>query len=46
MDMLDERLVLESETYEDYLDLFVQPQDLFYLRDRHLARRIVSLGYR
>ncbi len=41
-----ERLLLECDTYEDYLDAFVQPQDLFYLRDRQLARQIVSLGYR
>lgn len=46
MDMLDERLVLECDTYEEYLDLFVLPQDLFYLRDCHLARKIVALGYR
>lgn len=46
MDLLDDRPLLECETYEDYLDLFVQPQDLFYLRDCHMARRIVALGYR
>lgn len=41
-----DKLLLESETYEEYLDAFVQPQDLFYLRDPHLARQIVKLGYR
>lgn len=46
MDFLDERQVLECGTYEEYLDLFVQPQDLFYLRDCDLARKIVTLGYR
>ncbi|KAG4076513.1 hypothetical protein HA402_011329 [Bradysia odoriphaga] len=39
-------LLLESESYEDYLDAFVQPKDLFYLRDPRLARQIVTLGYR
>lgn len=46
MDMFDERKLLDCETYEEYLDSFVQPQDMFYLRDPHFARMIVQLGYR
>lgn len=46
MDMFDETQLLNYETYADYLDSMVQPQDLFYLRDPHFARMVVQLGYR
>jgi hypothetical protein len=36
----------EFETYEQYLDSFVQPRDLFYLEDEALARQLVELGCR
>lgn len=44
--VMDVELLLESETYEEYLDAFVQQKDLFYLRDIRLARQLVTLGYR
>ena len=33
------------ETYEDYLDSFITPLDLFYLEDKELARQLNELGY-
>lgn len=36
----------DFETYEEYLDSFVQPRDLFYLEDEALARQLVELGCR
>eukprot|EP00759_Apiculatamorpha_spiralis_P017530 PhF_6_TR23742/c0_g1_i1/m.33160 len=41
-----DKSVLEYATYEDYLDDYVTPQDLFYLEDPDNARQIVELGYR
>lgn len=46
MDMFDERKLLDYDTYENYLDSFVQTDDLFYLRNRNFARMIAGLGYR
>lgn len=40
------RNISDCQTYEDYLDLFVTPQDLFYLGDADNARQIVELGYK
>lgn len=33
------------ETYEQYLDEQVTPEDLYYLEDKDLARQLVELGY-
>eukprot|EP00755_Sulcionema_specki_P013377 Sspe_Gene.53839::Locus_29725_Transcript_1_1_Confidence_1.000_Length_420::g.53839::m.53839 len=41
-----DKSILEWQTYEDYLDKFVQPEDLFYLDDPDNARQIVELGYK
>lgn len=41
-----ERIVLDCNTYDDYLDLQVTPQDLMYLEDPDNARQIVELGYK
>lgn len=40
------RNVADCQTFEDYLDLFVTEQDLFYLEDADNARQIVELGYK
>eukprot|EP01064_Diplonema_japonicum_P001442 TRINITY_DN10927_c0_g1_i2.p1 TRINITY_DN10927_c0_g1~~TRINITY_DN10927_c0_g1_i2.p1 ORF type:complete len:234 (+),score=47.29 TRINITY_DN10927_c0_g1_i2:73-774(+) len=41
-----DKSILEWQTYEDYLDKYVQPEDLFYLEDPDNARQIVELGYK
>ncbi|KAJ9449371.1 hypothetical protein DIPPA_06812 [Diplonema papillatum] len=41
-----DKSILEWQTYEDYLDKFVQPEDLYYLEDPDNARQIVELGYK
>eukprot|EP01065_Artemidia_motanka_P051527 TRINITY_DN9115_c0_g4_i1.p1 TRINITY_DN9115_c0_g4~~TRINITY_DN9115_c0_g4_i1.p1 ORF type:complete len:247 (+),score=70.09 TRINITY_DN9115_c0_g4_i1:27-743(+) len=41
-----DKSILDIGTYEDYLDKFVQPEDLFYLEDPDNARQIVELGYK
>lgn len=46
MDIFDDRKLLAYETYEDYLDSFVQTDDIFYLRNRDFARINAALGYR
>lgn len=38
--------IADCQTFEDYLDLFVTEQDLFYLEDADNARQIVELGYK
>lgn len=38
--------ITDYTTYEDYLDLQVTPQDLYYLGDQNLARQIVELKYK
>ena len=43
-DMLDSNLDA-YETYEEYLDDQMVPQDLFYLEDRDLARQLIEVGY-
>ena len=40
----DEQLE-QYETYEDYLDQKLNPNDLFYLEDQELARQLVEVGY-
>lgn len=46
MDIFDDRNLLAYETYEDYLDSFVQTDDIFYLRNLNFARINAALGYR
>ncbi len=46
MDVFDERELLNCDTYDDYLDTFVQNDDLFYLRNRKMARMVAALGLR
>lgn len=46
MDMFDERELLNYDTYEDYLDSFIQNDDMFYLRNKDVARMVAALGYR
>lgn len=41
----DKRLV-QFETYEDYLDSLVTPQDLCNLQNTVAARTLAELGYR
>ena len=42
----DSRLLGKYQTYEDYLDDQVRPEDMYYLEDEELARQLVELGYR
>lgn len=46
MDAFDDRRLLAYNTYEEYLDSFVQTDDIFYLRSRDFARIKAALGYR
>lgn len=46
MDIFDDRKLLGYNTYEEYLDSFVQTDDIFYLRNRDFARINAALGYR
>ena len=46
MDIFDDRKLLAYDTYEGYLDSFVQNDDIFYLRNRDFARINAALGYR
>ncbi|KAJ6646105.1 Cilia- and flagella-associated protein [Pseudolycoriella hygida] len=46
MDIFDDRKLLDYETYEDYLDSFVQTDDIFYLRNRDFVRINAALGHR
>nr|CAD7460476.1 unnamed protein product [Timema tahoe] len=41
-----DRRLLQFHSYEDYLDSFVTPTDLKYLRSTVAARAIAELGYR
>ena len=41
---LDNTLV-DFNTYEDYLDSQMTPEDLFYLEDQELARQLIEVGY-
>lgn len=41
----DKRLV-QFETYEDYLDSLVTPQDICNLQNTVAARTLAELGYR
>ena len=42
-EMLDNGLTQFKE-YEDYLDEQMHPNDLFYLEDKELARRLIEVG--
>ncbi|XP_037052322.1 cilia- and flagella-associated protein 299-like [Bradysia coprophila] len=46
MDKFDERELLNYDTYDDYLDSFVQSDDMFYLRNSEMARMVAALGLR
>ena len=39
-------VVERFETYEDYLDSQLTPNDMGYLEDEEMARQLVELGYR
>lgn len=41
-----DRRLLQFQTYEDYLDSLVTPQDLCYLQSVEISRTIAELGYR
>ena len=43
-DLLDSNLDAFN-TYEEYLDDQMIPQDLFYLEDIDLARQLIEVGY-
>ncbi|KAI9537118.1 hypothetical protein NQZ68_028247 [Dissostichus eleginoides] len=38
--------VTQFKVYEDYLDSKVKPMDLFYLKSRELARKLVEHGHK
>ncbi|KAI4820588.1 hypothetical protein KUCAC02_028561, partial [Chaenocephalus aceratus] len=38
--------VTQFKVYEDYLDSKVKPMDLFYLKSRELARKLVKHGHK
>jgi hypothetical protein len=46
--MAADELALETEfqTYEDYLDSQIKPEDMYYLGNEELARQLVELGQR
>lgn len=46
MDLFDERKLLNYNTYEEYLDSFTTPDDLFYLQNTLYTRMIAGLGFR
>ena len=33
------------QNYEEYLDLHMSDEDLFYLEDKELARQLIEVGY-
>lgn len=39
-------IVSQFETYEEYLDSLITQEDLDYLQDEALARRLIELGHR
>ncbi|KAL7839572.1 hypothetical protein SRHO_G00262300 [Serrasalmus rhombeus] len=39
-----ESVVTQFNTYEDYLDSRIRPLDLYYLKDKKMARQLVELG--
>ena len=41
-----DEVVDHFDTYEEYLDTFVETEDLRYLGESEIARIIVELGYR
>ncbi|XP_029456057.1 cilia- and flagella-associated protein 299 isoform X2 [Rhinatrema bivittatum] len=41
-----DNLVIQFNTYEDFLDSQITSLDLYYLEDEELARQLVELGYR
>lgn len=45
-DTKKDEVVDHFDTYEEYLDTFVETEDLRYLGEAEIARIIVELGYR
>jgi len=43
---INDSIVQDYDTYEDYLDSQITPTDIYYLEDEDLARQLVELGYR
>lgn len=43
--ILRDQYLLQYSTYEDYLDSFITPRDLFHLRSKSISRSIIELGY-
>jgi len=41
-----DRVAVAYDTYDDYLDSQITPNDLYFLEDDELARQLVELGYR
>ncbi|GIQ85722.1 protein of unknown function DUF4464 [Kipferlia bialata] len=44
--MAENDVASQYDTYSDYLDSFIASDDLFYLEDQEVARRLVELGIR
>lgn len=42
MDMFNERDLLNYGTYNDYLDSFIQDDDMFYLQNKEIARMVTA----
>lgn len=43
--ILSDRELLKFQDYEDYLESFITPRDLFHLRSKSISRQIIELGY-
>ena len=46
MGSLDDSKLLDFKTYNDYLDKYVVDEDLYYLRNLDMARKLAEYGYR
>lgn len=46
MDRFDQSALLDYDTYNDYLDSFIQNDDMFYLKNKEMARMVAALGVR
>lgn len=44
--MFDDRNLLDYDTYENYLDSFIEEIDMFYLKNRNFARMVAALRFR
>ena len=43
--MMDTSQLENFDSYEQYLDDHMSPEDLFYLEDKELARQLIEVGY-